>query len=244
MSSPLWHNPGGTQGRIDPVNTLATDGTYVFCLGEDVHVPVAGGGYDLPEYLFNVGDEASVQQDIDLTDIVFVRFSWHMRLSDRMPVARALAPVGNVEFRSSDLLGLGSNLQGVVLPDGASLFLETDANRLLRIAGTAHNNGDRRISHLVWNQGNVTTDPAPGQLRDGQVAILEGVIVDEVAPAASLQVLGARWHAYAMVDGIVRLDHVEYATPGYLREDLAMHVSKLVGTHSVEFVVRLELTEP
>lgn len=70
---------GATQGRIIPVNFVAVDGDWVFCLGRDL------GGL---EQDLNVGDFVEIEQlaDFDTTEIVEVAL--RMRSSISLPVGR------------------------------------------------------------------------------------------------------------------------------------------------------------
>lgn len=243
MASPYWHSPGILQGRIEPDESDPADGTYIFCLGEDKEIRIR----DLPHYLLEPNDEITVEQAIDLTDVILIRFALHMRVSRYMPAARNITYTGNVDFRAGNLLGLGSNLQGLLLPDSTSqdnLFVQSDSNQILRVSGTANNNADFRVSGVPWNQSIVVGNPGVGEIRQGRVGILEGAVVNEISGTAVLKILGARWRVYATADSIIRLEHTEPAGDGWHRLDLAMHVSKLLGNQTVAFTVRLESVEP
>ena len=67
---------GIRQGRMDPNGFVPTTGDYAYVLGSDL----SGEMYD-----FNIGDYSEVNQDIDLTEVNFIRAQVKLRNALEIP---------------------------------------------------------------------------------------------------------------------------------------------------------------
>ena len=67
---------GTRQGRLDPKGFMPTTGEYAYVLGSDL----SGEMYD-----FNIGDYSEVTQDIDLSEVNFIRAQIRLRNALEIP---------------------------------------------------------------------------------------------------------------------------------------------------------------
>jgi len=235
MASPYWKYPGSLQGRIEPAFTVAEDGSYVFCLGEDAE--------HLADHMLQLEDSISVEQDIDLTGVDLIRFRWKLRTGD-MPLPRVLVAAGAAAFKDDSLMASGDALQGVDITVAG--FLPQDRDRWLRVSGSSSNDGDFRVSAVPATQTNYTVTPAVTHTVSpaGRMAVLEGTITDETAAGATITMLGLRWNYILEVGGTQIFSHYDQPnTEGIWRQTLAANVSKLTGTQTVKFALSLEAYE-
>lgn len=264
MSSPFWKYPGVFNGRIAPV--------YASSLGTEIGVDYSGlyygytwsyyysyyqnhswcGGEDslnLPDYRFQVEDSSIVRQTlIDLTGIDLIYFGWYLRNPINAPSAKTVLSAGACEFKTTDLVATGDQLPGILLPSNApAFFSQSDTDRQVLVSGTVSNNGTYRILGVPWNQGKVVASPGLGEVMNGRVAILDAgnptTLVVESPGAATIKVLGSRWVARAYVDATERVTLRERAGRSWNRSQLAMHVSKLAGLHTIKFLMELEMVQ-
>jgi hypothetical protein len=230
MATPYWKYPGTLEGRIDPSQVEAEDGTYVFCLGED-----AG---NLSDRILGLNDEISIEQSVDLTGEDLVRFRWNIR-TGILPSPRTLVSAGDATFKTSALMYTGDSLQGVDI--AVAGFVPGDRDRWCRVSGTTNNNADFRVSAVPATQ----TRPTDGQVMTvnpaGRLAVLEGAVTAETPSAATIKMLGLRW--------LMRLEVAEteifsFAPPSeqipMWRQTLAANVSKLTGSQLIKFILKLE----
>lgn len=112
-------------------------------------------------------------------------------------------------------------------------FTEAMAGRIVRITGSgAGNDGDKRII-------GVRAEPA-GVAFPSTTAFL-GVDITSEGAGFSARLVGARWGLTSLVDGIALGTLIHEPGRDVLRTDLKIHVSKLVGFHTV--ALRLSLVE-
>ena len=88
--SPYFTLPGTLQGRIQPSAVQATDGQWVMTLGSD-QAP-------LPDFMLDIGDEVTVEQQFVLSGHKLIRFDWHMRYSPNLPSYAKLVDGDSVDF--------------------------------------------------------------------------------------------------------------------------------------------------
>jgi hypothetical protein len=247
MAGPYWKYPGVLEGRIQPSQVTPEDGSYVFCLGEDVE--------NFGDHMLTLNDEISVEQSIDLTNEDLLRFRWNLRTGD-MPPPRVLVSGGTVEFKETDLVAqfqdsdsvpLGADgLQGVDL--GIAGFLPQDRDRWCRVAGTTTNDGDFRVSAVPVTQARyivASGSPAIFTISPaGRLAVLDGDITNQTPTNATVTMLGLRWRIKLEVGGTEIFDFATVPNQQALwRTTLAANVSKLTGSQAVKFIIALEQYE-
>lgn len=255
--SPFYFLPGGLQGRLQPVMSQATDGSWVYVLGADQE--------PLPSFMLNIGDAIRLTQDIAVDGQKLLRFDWRMRYSDRMPqydllIDPLVTPI-DVSFRTSGLIfpvaGTDTAVLGIVLDQ--PLFTRAHENQLCRITGADNvaNDGTFRITSVPSDIGEIGewgAGGSPGDLQAGMVAVVENSsMVHSLADTnVKLEILGAQWRAQLYindgVDDVLVAELVErrvQADPdGWQRGSLAAHVSKLsLALTTLTFVLQLESTD-
>lgn len=252
--SPLYSLPGGFQGRLKPVMTQATDGSWSFILGADLET--------LPDFLLDIGDKVQLKQEITVGGQKLLRFDWRMRYSGAAPKYTVLVdPVSNpvsTSFRTTGLLKPtvppADNVIGIRLAQ--PLFKSWMANQLCRITGAdvGVNDGTYRITDVPSNIGEVNAwgaGGAVGSLQAGMVAVVEnGAMVHSLDnTGVKLEVLGAQWRAQMYIDDGSGTDvlvaelverRVQADPDGWQRGSLAAHISKLSAVTTITFVLQLE----
>lgn len=88
--SPYFSLPGTLQGRIQPSAVQATDGQWAMVLGSDQ--------VELPDFMLDIGDEVTVEQQFLLENHKLIRFDWRMRYSPNLPQLQTLAAASSVDF--------------------------------------------------------------------------------------------------------------------------------------------------
>ena len=222
MAKPYWKYPGVLNGRIQPPQASANDGSWVFCLGEDSDT--------LPDYVLDIGDEISVEQDFDFTGVSLIRIA--MRLRTRtMPAFRQVLSAQSAEMLVAGLFAAGDGCVGIDAK--VTAFQASDCEQWANISGFANpaNNGVFRISGIG---ANLAGDPLAAAIVENAAAVAE------LGGAVSLDVNGARWVARAYVDASLRIELVEPAGAGWHRSNLVVHASQLAGVHTLKYVLTLE----
>lgn len=212
------------EGRIEPANATPVNGDYLLCLGSD---RLASQEHDLA-----FGDNAYVEQSIDVTGINFINAVWRIRQPEDMPSTTTIPSPGvlfhNVLHFADPTKPLGDHLLAIV--SAADVFQTTDVHRIVQVSGATNpgNNGDKRITGVL----------------SPRIAIIDDGIVATQNPLpgpATATLLGARWKASISVAGIERASVIEAPGKDITRLGMQAHVSKLLGPQTVRF--KLELVE-
>ena len=246
--SPLYSLPGGLQGRLQPRYSEPTDGLYVMVLGADQE--------NFQDYMLLVGDEISITQQATLTGHKLIRFDWHMRYSKKQQPYETLLNAASVDFIDGSLLKAGDGLSGIRV--GSAVFTADHQDQLVKISGapTGANNNIFRISAVPANQGDDTYGVNDwneiGGSRPyaaGQVAIVENAsLAVETGPTVTLEMLGLRWVAEMYIDGgsgdvlcaQLKESEVQADPDGWVRANIAAHISKLSALSTLTFKLKLE----
>jgi hypothetical protein len=238
---------------------------HVWCAGDDAT--------NLPDIRCTVGQTAGLYQNRvnDLVNVSYLQYLAELRTrSDHPKSARTLVSAGQVTLSTAALALIDTSTDPVTVtpltanvvilpyPGAASLFRRADRERLIRLSGLALNtDGVYRISEVPWNMV-----PRPAAVADGytcnvravprgaydyyngQMALIEMPgMVDEVAPAATAEMLGLRWRARCYYDAAERMVLEERQGRAYPRT-LHSHFSKATARlRTVRYDVKLEAVD-
>ena len=226
---PYWRYPGALNGRIMPTVSMALDGSYVFCLGGDDEEPQT--------FTLSPGEKVSVEQIIDAGGVDLVYFYFQFRTGP-MPAYRMVLNAQSAQIKLGSLATVGDGMVGISIEEPSllaneNLFVQADSDQLAKLSGfpTPANNGVFRISSVP-----VHDDVYP----PGRVAVIENAAaVAEAGPATTIEIYGARWVGQVYIDAVKRVEVVEFTDAGPQR-DLAVNISKLVGFHTLKYVLELQ----
>jgi len=265
MPSPLWAYPGVWQGRIVPQHSIPqspasssyyyayyygygySDNEYVFCLGTDRD--------PAPIHRLDVGDSIVVEQQFIVpAGSKLLRFCWHMRIPDNLPVARTITAGKRVDFKTSNLLrAAGDGCAGIILYNPNSLLQSTDQEQVATISGAtdAANNGNFPIIAVPSAQSRF--DSITG-LTVGTDSFIEGtravinnpsLVARDNDPNVTIVTNALYWLAQVLIDcndglGFVeRASLVEQVDHTYYRRELAVNLARFVGHLSLRFALTL-----
>jgi len=233
MTTPYWRYPPQLNGRMIPTHSVAQDGYFVYCLGEDV--------LDPRKFRLHADDAISVEQMFNIvTPIDLLRFSWHTRQPETMPTSRDIINSGTVSFKNGDLVSAGDSLLGITIGTPDSPFTPDDYERQCQISGASvsGNNGTFTVTGVPWNQGDIV---------GGEAAMLNNsaMVTDLADTGVTVRMLGLRWvsRAYLYISGAweEKLAITEHVDHEWYRTDLALHLSQFTGATGVKFELTLEL---
>lgn len=221
---PWSYDLGVSQGRIQPVNWTAEEGSYVFVLGSDLDPS--------PDFRLDFLDGVQIEQEIVLTDVDLIGATFRLRQPEDIPQQRNLqgSPEDIVLTSNAVVNGIATGANGIIVPNGS--LTTADAGQEVEI-GDALN---------PVNDGLVTIDGVMSQTVDGplDIAIVDKTFTPE-GPTAGMTVLrlGARFRARILVDDVMRSEAVEFVDSMHDRIDMKAHVSKISGSRTVRFELDL-----
>jgi len=219
-ASPFDFEKGVTQGRLEPLNGPAFDGSFVFTFGYDGTVP----RYED----IGLNDYIQVKQSLTLTNVAVVRAHISIDNPQSLP---------NTQNISKDFQLIGETMASpgnkIVKAVGVS---QKDLGQFVTVAGCTHG-------------GNNTTFRMVG-LADSLTAYVDKTVVTEGPRSTiTATQLGLRWKLSLLVDisgtpteqsRVIQ----SYNEDSFYRNDLSMNVSKLSGTHTVYLRLTLIQQQP
>lgn len=223
MATMLDRKPGVTSGRvIRPDGWTPPDGVAVFSLGSDDPLEVG----DL-----RIGDDALLEQQIDLTGIRLVRALFRFALRVAMPEPFYLYPAGSQFTVGEPSAPPAGPRTAVLVPAGYPRLTQEHVGRRLTVAGAANpdNNGDWTVVALG----------AVNQAGQQKVLVDREFGAQETSGAFTVDVPGAEWIFTANIDGVERTRRTLSRRRTRDLLDVAVPVVGLIGKHLVSFRLAL-----